>query len=35
MVRHPKDAPKHKLMQALRGLSIKVIHEGNRIAMLR
>ena len=35
MARLPKDAPRRKVMRALRELGFKVIREGNHIAMQR
>ena len=35
MARLPKDAPRRKVMRALRELGFKVVREGNHIAMQR
>ena len=35
MTRFPKDAPRRRVMRALRGLGFDVVREGNHVAMQR
>ena len=35
MPRFPRDAPKEKVLNALKRLSFEIVREGNHIAMLR